>query len=157
MKKLNDNDLFLCRYLSDLFEYATLKNECCPHCFYRAYIHSSVRKRMCSRNFINESLDIPAAYEIIKKESSFYVNLDGSNYPSYVMAWIGYIFKYMSIALSIPEITLYKSLKISDLYKQYESYHSLDNDLVVERLVESNKINTNRNDLKLLKKIYNIM
>lgn len=139
-----------CKFVSTLFEYSTKRKDCSSKVFIKAYMHSSIQKRLFSNSFISDSLDIVGAYEIIKKEKK--LTRGKEIYPSYVMAWIGYIYKYFSYTTGIPETSLYKRVKPEELYSLYESYHSLDNDLVIKRICEQKNINTNINNYKYMLK-----
>ncbi len=152
MKKIDDNGLFACRFTSDLFEYSTKIKDCSSKEFIKAYVYSSVQKRISSDAFLYDSLDVATAYEMIKKEKK--LTRGKEIYPSYVMAWIGYIMKYFSCVTSIPETTIYKKIKPEEFYSLYEAYHSLDNDLVVKRLCEAKNINLNLNNVEILRKIH---
>jgi hypothetical protein len=152
MNKINDNQLFLCRYVSDLFEYSTKKKDCSSKVFIKAYVYSFTSTRINNECFLFDSLDIPAAYDCIKKEKK--LNRGHDIYPSYVMAWIGYIMEYFTCVTNIPLTSLYRKIKPEELYMLYEAYHSLDNDLVVQRICEAKGIHLNLNDVELLKKIY---
>ncbi len=153
MKKIDDNGLLLCKFTSDLFEYSTKVKDCSSKIFIKAYIYSSIQKKISSNSFIFDSLDIVSAYDAIKNEKK----LHGGNdiYPSYVMAWIGYIMKYFSYTTGISEVVLYKKVKPEYFYSNYEAYHSMDNDLVVKRIAEANNINLNLNDVELMRKLSN--
>ncbi len=147
--------LFTCKYVADLFEYSTKENDCSSKVFIKAFVFSSLAKRIFSKYFILESIDIPMAYDVIKKEKKLTRGKDV--YPSYVMSWIGYIMAYFQCKTNLPISVLYNHVKPDDLYKVYEAYHSLDNDLVVDRIIEAGKINTNLNDVNILKKVYGIL
>lgn len=151
MKKIDDIGLFECRYVSDLFEYSTKMKDCSSKVFIKAFVYSSIQKRLSSQAFILESLDVPAAYEIIKKEKK--LTRGKEIYPSYVMAWIGYIMKYFAYVTNISEIALYRKVKPEEFYSLYEAYHSLDNDLVVKRISEAKNINLNLNNIEIYKSI----
>ncbi len=151
MKKLDDEELFLCRYIADLFEYASKMKDCSSKVFIKAYLFSSIRERTASRYFIFESLDIPAAYNIIKREKK--LTRGKEIYPTYVMAWIGYIMKYFACSTNRSEKYLYKYIKPEELASLYEAYHSLDNDLVIRRICESKNINIKDKDIELYKRI----
>lgn len=148
MKTLDNAELFQCKFVSNFFEYSSIKKECSSKVFVKAYIFSSLSRRVSSKSFIFESLDIPAAYENLKKEKK--ISRGKDIYPSYVMKWIGYIYQYFELAIGIPQTTLYKKVKPENLYRLYEAYHSLDAKEVIERLVEANNININLNDKKLM-------
>lgn len=151
IKKLNDASLLSCRFVSDLFEYSTKNQECSSKVFIKAYVYSSVSNTISNSSFILNSLDISQAYELIKKEKKLTIGKD--IYPSYVMSWIGYIMEYFTLSTNIPLTVLYKKIKPEELYTLYESYHSLDNDLVIQRICEAKNINLNLNNLDLFKSI----
>ena len=151
MKEIDDIGLFECRYVSDLFEYSTKMKDCSSKVFIKAFVYSSIQKRLSSQAFILESLDVPAAYEIIKKEKK--LTRGKEIYPSYVMAWIGYTMKYFAYVTNISETALYRKVKPEEFYLLYEAYHSLDNDLVVKRISEAKNINLNLNNIEIYKSI----
>lgn len=151
MKEIDDNGKFLCKFTSDLFEYSTKVKECSSKVFIKAFVFSSIQKRLSSSAFILESLDIVSAYDIIRKEKKL---TRGSDiYPSYVMAWIGYIMKYFAYTTNLSEQVLYKKMKPEEFYSLYEAYHSMDNDLVVKRIAEAKGINLNFNNVELMKSL----
>ena len=151
MKKIDDAGIALCKFASSLFEYSTKIGECSSKVFIKAYVYSSIQKRLSSASFLYESIDIVSAYNTIRAEKKLTRGKD--IYPSYVMAWIGYIMKYFSYTTGISEEVLYKKVKPEDFYHLYESYHSLDNDLVVKRIAEANEININLNNIELMKSL----
>ena len=151
MKKIDDTGIALCKFASSLFEYSTKIGECSSKVFIKAYVYSSIPKRLSSASFLYESIDIVSAYNTIRAEKKLTRGKD--IYPSYVMAWIGYIMKYFSYTTGISEEVLYKKVKPEDFYHLYESYHSLDNDLVVKRIAEANEININLNNIELMKSL----
>ncbi len=148
---MNNNDNLSCTFVADLFEYSTKIKECSSKVFIKAFVYSSIAKRISSDLFIFDSLDIVQAYNLLKQEKKLTIGND--IYPSYVMAWIGYIMEYFTKSTKIPLTILYKKIKPEELYMLYEPYHSLDNDLVIQRICESKKINTNLNDVNLLKRM----
>ncbi len=154
MKELNDAELFQCKFVSDLFEYSTKTKEFSSKNFIKAYIYSSVSKIVASKSFFIESLDIVAAYEQIKKEKKMVKG--GTVYPSYVMAWIGYIIKYFQSSTGIPQTVIYKKIKPEELYSLYEAYHSLDNELVVKRIAEAKNINIELNNIEIMRQLSDI-
>ena len=151
MRKIDDNGLLLCKFTSDLFEYSTKAKDCSSKVFIKAYIYSSIQRILSSKAFLLDSLDIVSAYDTIKSEKKLTQGKD--IYPSYVMAWIGYIMKYFSYTTGVSEVVLYSKVKPEVFYNLYESYHSLDNDLVVKRIAEANDININLNDVEIMMKL----
>ena len=151
MREMDDNGKILCKFTSDLFEYSTEVKECSSKVFIKAFVFSSIQKRLSSNAFILESLDVASAYDIIKKEKKLTRGTD--IYPSYVMSWIGYIMKYFSYTTNLSESVLYKKMKPEEFYSLYEAYHSMDNDLVVKRIAEAKGINLNFSNVDLMKSL----
>ncbi len=149
INKLDDSALFSCRFVSDLFEYSTKFKDRSSKVFIKAYVYSSVSKDISNKSFYLNAIDINLAYDLIKKEKKLTRGKD--IYPSYVMAWIGYIMEYFTLSTNVPLTVLYKNVKPEELYMLYESYHSLDNELVVKRILEVKNINKNLNNVNLLK------
>ena len=61
--------------------------------------------------------------------------------------------KYFSYTTGVSEVVLYSKVKPEEFYNLYESYHSLDNDLVVKRIAEAYDININLNDVEIMMKL----
>jgi len=150
MKELSDIELFQCKFTSNLFEYSTKVKECSSKVFIKAYIYSSISRMISSKSFFIGSSDVVTCYEEIKKEKKLKRGSDV--YPSYVMAWIGYIIKYFECSTGVPQTTVYKKIKPEELYSLYEAYHSLDNELVVKRIAEAKNINIELNNIEIMKK-----
>ncbi len=149
MKQIDDTGLLSCKFVSDLFEYSTKAKECSSKVFIKAFVYSTVTKRVSSDSFLLDSLDIVSAYNQIKKEKK--LTRGSEIYPSYVMAWIGYIMEYFTKVTDIPLTAFYRKIKPEELYILYEPYHSLDTELAIKRIFEANGINLDRNNLDLLK------
>lgn len=149
MKQIDDTGLLSCKFVSDLFEYSTKAKECSSKVFIKAFVYSSVAKRISSDSFLMDSLDIVSAYNQIKKEKK--LTRGSEIYPSYVMAWIGYIMEYFTKVTDIPLTAFYRKIKPEELYILYEPYHSLDTELAIRRICEAKGINLDRNNLELLK------
>jgi len=151
MNNIDDFGLMICKYVSDLFEYSTKQRDCSSKVFIKAFVYSSLQKQIDNKSFLFDSIDVPLAYDLIKKEKN--LTIGNEIYPSYVMSWIGYIMKYFCYKTGLTERTFYKYIKPEELYQLYEAYHSLDNDLVIKRIIEAKKININFNNVDLYKKI----
>jgi hypothetical protein len=89
-------------------------------------------------SFINEALDIPAAFEELKKESNYEV---GKNKVSpAILAWVGYLLRYWAYTYQISTKQIYKIVKLDELCKLYEAYHSLDVEEAINRINEAHGI-----------------
>lgn len=149
--KINDNGLTSCKFVSNLFEYSTKVKECSSKIFIKAFVYSSLAKRISKDSFIFDSLDVVEAYDLIKSEKKL---TRGDNiYPSYVMSWIGYIMEYFTQVTKLPLTVLYKKIKPEEFYMLYPAYHSLDNDMVITKICEAKNINLNLNNIEILKRL----
>lgn len=150
MTKMNEIGLMLCKYQARLFEYASKQNVS-SKVFVKKFAYSYVAIRMDSIGFLLESIDVPQAYLEIMGED----NKTGIVYNEQIMNWIGYIYRYICYIYQQPMKRVYKLIKPKELYDLYDAYHSLDNDLAIQRILEAKSINFDTNDdLELLKKIY---
>lgn len=155
MYELSENDRLLCRFVSDLFEYSTTQKDCSSKLFIKAYAFSTLEKtRLSSDTFLFDCISVPEAYEIIKKEKK--LERGKEIYPSYVMAWIGYIMEFFCVTQKLPISIFYRLIKPDELYSIYEAYHSMDNELALRRIMEAKGMRTieNRNDVELMTRIY---
>ena len=152
MKKFDSIGKFLCEYVSRLFAYQTERKDGSSKVFIKAFVYSSLVEQLDKEEFMFSSTDIPEAYDILKKEKN--LKRGKEIYPSFVMAWIGYIMKYFAYTRGISEKRVYECVKPDELYAMYEAYHSLDNEAVVTRIIEAKNINLSLDNLNLLRKIY---
>ena len=148
---MNEIGLMLCRYQARLFEYAA-KQDISSRYFIKLFSYSFVARRMDSIGFLLESTDVPQAYlEITEGKIK-----TGTMYSEKIMHWIGYIYRYICYIYQEPMKKVYKLINPKELYNLYDAYHSLDNELAIERILEAKSIKLgDNNDLELLKRIYN--
>lgn len=152
MKDLDTAGKFLCEYVSRLFAYQTERKDGSSKVFIKAFVYSSLIEQIDKEDFMFSAIDISEAYDALKKEKN--LKRGKEIYPSFVMAWIGYIMKYFAYTRRISEKRVYEYVKPEELYAMYEAYHSLDNEAVVTRIVEAKGIDLSLDNLDLLRKIY---
>lgn len=102
IKVIDDTGMMPAKFVSNLFEYSTKAKECSSKVFIKAFVYSSVA-------FLIDSLDIVSAYNQIRKEKK--LTRGNEIYPSYVMAWIGYIMEYFTKVMDIPLTAFYRKIK----------------------------------------------
>lgn len=143
---------FECKYQADLFEYATKIKDCSSPFFIKQFANSKLARRMDDETYVLLADDITKAYSALKKEKKLTIGTE--IYPSFVMHWIGYIMRYMAIKYNYSTKQIHSFIKPKEFYSLYEAYHSMDNDLVCERIIEAKNVNNNLNNIELLKSIY---
>lgn len=149
---MDDVGLELCNYQSDMFKYSLDYFACSSSYFIKAFMNSRLAKRMDNPLFVLESIDIYAAFDELLEH--YKLNRGNEKYPSYIMEWIGYIYRYFSYIYNFSSKRVYEIIKPKELYGLYEAYHSLDPKEAIKRIVEAKKIKTNIDLVELAKKYY---
>lgn len=141
-----------CKYQSDLFKYACMMKDCSSLNFVKQFAYSDLARRMDHESYLYCGDDVPKAYDSLKKEKKLTVGKE--IIPIDIMAWVGYIMRYFSITKKITTKRVYQIIKPKELCGLYEAYHSLDNDLVIKRILESKNVDLSLNNLEVFKKLY---
>ena len=152
MKAMDKIGLVLCKFQANLFEHASKQNAS-SKLFIKKFSYSSLAKRIDSGGrFLFESIDVPQAFsEVISAIDIF----KGRVFANRIMSWIGYIYRYICYIYEVPMASVYKKIKPQELFDVYTSYHSLDNELAIKRILEAKNISFERKDnIELLKEIY---
>ncbi len=138
IRELDTTGLSLCKQQAELFSLASNNIACGSSYFARKYFNSSyalefdnlaiLRSSSTNEGYMNEFLD------------HHYEN-KGIRYPSDVMHWIGFIYRYWSYTRDVSSKQLYKRYPLSELIKYYNLYHSVDPEIVIETIkAEDNDI-----------------
>lgn len=152
MKEIDNVGLKLCEYQSSIFENSVDYFNCSSIYFVKVFMNSDFAKRIDNPSFLLESIDTYAAFNELMVNHK--MNRGNERYPSYVMRWIGYIYRYFSYSYELSSKRVYKIIKPKELFGLYESYHSLDPKEVIERIIESKRIKNESNLIELAKKYY---
>ena len=151
MRPMDDSGLLLCKYQASLFEYSA-KQQTPSKMFIKRFSMSNLAKRMDGPGFIYEGTDVPKAFEEIKTQKT---NDPKLIYSQPIISWIGYIYRYMSYIYEKPTTLIYKKIPPQELYDVYDAYHSLDNEMAINRILEAKSINLDVTaDIELFKRIY---
>ena len=138
MRKIDDTGILLAKYQADLFEKSITELPCSSAYFYKKFAYSKLAQRMDRKTFILESLDVNGAFEELKKESNY--NVGCIKVSPAIMLWVGYLLRYWSYIYEISTKQIYKHIKLDELCKLYEAYHSLDIEEAIERINEAHNI-----------------
>lgn len=138
MKKIDDIGLLLAKYQSDLFELSAKRLPCSSAYFYKKFAFSKLAKRMDKKSFISESLDVEGAIEELKREGNY--EKGNIKIAPKVLAWIGYLLRYWAYTYEISTKQIYKYIKLDELCRLYEAYHSLDIEEAISRINEAHNI-----------------
>ena len=138
MRKIDDTGLLLANYQASLFEASIKELSCSSAYFYKKFSYSNLARRMDKKGFILESIDITGAIEELKKEANYEVG--SIKVAPKIMSWIGYLLRYWSYTYEISTKQIYKYIKLDELCKLYEAYHSLDIEEAISRINEAHNI-----------------
>ena len=138
MRKISNTGIELCKYQADFFEASVNYLDCSSSFFYKQFSNSNLAKRMDKISFLLESKDVYAALDELKAEKNLSVGTKKESLK--VMAWVGYLIRYWSFTYEIPTRRIHKIIKLEELSRLYEAYHSLDVEEAIKRISESKNI-----------------
>ena len=138
MKEIDNVGLKLCEYQANLFEASLSILECSSIYFIKIFMNSILANRIDKPAFILESIDVDAALYELKQTNK--LNRGKEKYPTYVMKWIGYMYRYFSYTYEFSSKRVYEIIKPKELYALYEAYHSLDPKEAISRIVDSKNV-----------------
>lgn len=152
IKDIDDVGLKLCKYQSDLFEKSINYFNCGSVYFIKRFMNSDLARRIDNSAFLLESRDIISSLSELNVD--YKMNRGKEKYPTYVMSWIGYIYRYFSYTYSFNSKKVFEIVKPKELYGLYESYHSLDPKEAINRIIESKETKLDIDLVELAKKYY---
>lgn len=133
IRKKDDVAYRLASMQARLFEKASLSGLPSYH-FVHAFLRSADASSMDDLSFLLGG----------SSETEVYLNVSGSMkkqkggtvYPSHVMHWMGFFYRYASYLSGISSPMLLKKVPPKHLYDVYEAYHGLDIEKAVERVFD---------------------
>ena len=138
MKKIDDIGNILCEYQADLFELSASYLNCSSLMFVKQFMLSDIASIMDKASFAFQSLDTPACLDELAMEKK--LTQGKEKYPSYLLRWIGYMYRYIAYTREISSKFLFSIIKTKQLYSSYEAYHSLDPEAAAIRLLEASNV-----------------
>lgn len=139
MKKIDELGNKLCKYQADLFELSASYLSCSSLVFVKQFMSSDIACRMDQGFFLYESLDTKACLDLLGQEKKLFLGTE--KYPTYILAWIGYMYRYIAYTREISSAFVFSKIKTRQLYAVYESYHSQDIEAAAVRILESSGLN----------------
>lgn len=151
---MDDIGIKLCTFQANIFEKSKEYFQCSSNFFIKIFMNSQLASRIDNKNFIFESTDEKSCFNElnIKKINKTTTDI----YPSFVLSWIGYLYRYACYEFQISSKRIYSIIKPKELSMLYEAYHSLEVKDAIIRIFESKNIsvdNINYSE-KLAKEIY---
>ena len=139
MRDFDTIGIRLCDEQAELFETSVEYMNISSPQFIKNFMYSNISNRFDSLaqiNFISSSIDL-----LDELKETYSDSADSENkYSKNVMHWIGYMYRYWCYTREITSIEVYKIIKPSELKMIYLAYHSMDPEMVIERINEYKKI-----------------
>ena len=139
MRKFDDYGLQLCKFQGNLFSSSKTDLPCSSAVFLRRFMFSSTAERMDSDGFLFGS---ESREDIFYDLECQYGSTDYGKvkYGSEELYWIGFLYRYWCYTRMCSSKSVYRIIKPSELRKLYFSYHSLDPDTAINRIMEAKDI-----------------
>ena len=141
MRQADEIGIKICEYQAGLFELSASYLQCSSLVFIKQFMSSDIANRMDKGSFIFEALDTPACLDELGKERK--LTRGKEKYPTYVLSWIGYMYRYIAYTREISSAFLFSKVKPKQLYAVYEAYHSMDTESAAVRILEAAELNAN--------------
>lgn len=150
--------MHLCQIQAHLFELSVIKGYDSEK-FIKTYMTSDIANRF---NSSYDSIQWRGEEYILSYLEDDYNLQIGKTYTKDEMFWIGYIYCYWHFKTNETCMTIYNTASASVMKSTYDGFHTIDNDLAVENLIELylnkniKKLNNNtfkfilRNDIEQL-------
>ena len=103
---------------------------------------------------IDSNLSIDTSDVISEMSNYKIVNKGKQKINSDVIYWIGYLYRYWAYVFEESSKKIYSIIQAEELEKLYNSYHTLDPKMAIERIYESKNIQKKDSLLDIMKKIY---
>lgn len=139
-RKFDNNGLYLAKYQAELFERSIDSFDCSSKYFVRKFKNSKLLEELDKNEsaLIDPSINfgIESLKEYFLKDS----NYGNQKYTSNEMFWIGYIYRYISYTRRVNTRVILKYFPLEDLRNCYYIYHTLSEEQVIQRLLETHNL-----------------
>ena len=136
MKILTKDGLLLCELQATTFENSISKIGTSSEIFIRRFMKSKVAKRFDNESILESNIQANDILDLINEEYGV-SNYGTVKYSKNEMYWIGYIYRYFSIAYEKTTAQVYKIIKPKELRGLFLSYHTLSPEQAIERILEA--------------------
>ena len=139
------DELLLCELQAKAFELSVTKMNTSSEIFIRRFMKSRIAGQFDNKSIL-ESNNQPGDILTAINEEYGISNYGSVKYTSNEMYWIGYIYRYISIAYNLTSSQVYKIIKPKELKGLYLAYHTLDVSQAAERIFEAKNIFSNEDE-----------
>ena len=147
MKRLNQEELNLCRIQARIFE-ASLKETMSSPIFIRRFMNSEVAKRMDQGGFFLEASSMDSIFCELEEEYGK-SNYGKIKYAEDELYWIGYMYRYWAVAAGWSSKKIYRIIGAKDMKLRYYPLHTMDPERAIEEIMEDKEISMNSEERNL--------
>ena len=135
MTAMNNLQLKLCDIQGRLFELSA-KSGYDSEKFVAFFMNCDVAKSLDSKYNRMQWAGEEYLLEETIEESNGKVLLNDNVFPSEIMYWIGYLYRYWHFLKNQPSTKIYRQANVKTMRRNYMMFHTLDPELAIEDLIE---------------------
>ena len=153
---MTDVEQMMCELQGELFELSIDNFSCSSDYFISKFMQSNLARNLDDVDNPYNFLSPHNCIAFLKNDYPSLSQKQGEQYPKYVLHWIGYVYRAISIIKKRTSIMIYRQLKTSELYSLYNSYHTMSIEYCVDRIEESliEKYGKPKSHYEIFKSIY---
>ena len=158
MREMDKDGLLLCSIQGRIFEESNAKYATSSPVFIRRFMNSELAREIDSGGLLERPFNEEDGFARLDEE--FGTSSYGTEkYPTEVLYWIGYIYRYFAYTKQKSSLQVYKIIKPKELRGLYLSYHTLDPAFAIDRILEAKHLplseaEEQQRQLEILKKHY---
>ena len=142
MKSMDSYGLKICAFQAALFERSVYELDCSSKIFIRRFMYSELASRIDSDGYYFDATGIEDAFDELEQQYGA-TRYGQQKYGAEEMHWMGYIYRYWAYTYEKSSKHLFKYIKPEKLRSLYYPYHSLDPAQAIERILESDGVDSN--------------
>lgn len=136
MRTIDEMGNKLCRAQAELFVSTITLTNCSSAVFLRRFMYSAVAKRMDYGSFLFEASTNESIFAEIEEEFGK-TQYGKVKYTENELYWMGYLYRYWCYTYEKTSRQVYRIIKPTELRELFFPYHSLDNAVAIERILEA--------------------
>ena len=141
MREMDKDGLLLCSIQGRIFEESNAKYATSSPVFIRRFMNSELAREIDSGGLLERPFNEEDGFARLDEE--FGTSSYGTEkYPTEVLYWIGYIYRYWSYVYEWPSRRVYRAAGARELRDLYYAYHTLDPLNAIQRIMEAKRLIT---------------
>lgn len=135
MKRLTENQYFVCKLQGKVFELSLTRCECSSSIFIRRFMNSEIVKAFENETISISTIDQNNVIEILEEEYGK-LTYGKKLYSPNEMFWIGYFYRVLGFYFDLTSKAILRLLPPEKIRKFYYIGHTFDPEYAAERIIE---------------------